>query len=95
MLMDVCQTSADLVSIEEDLQALAAAKDQWAKTSIQARIQILSDIKEALMRVAPGWAEAAARKKRIPAGSPLAGEEWMSGPYSVMAMCKRIGISTT
>ncbi len=90
MLMDAGLNSTDLVSIEEDLQALAAAKDQWAKTSIQARIKLLSDIKVALMRVAPGWAEAAARKKRIPAGSPLAGEEWMSGPYTVMAMCNAL-----
>lgn len=90
MLMDSRLNSNALASVEEDLQALAAAKDRWARISIQTRIQLLSDIKEALMRVAPGWAEVAARKKRIPAGSPLAGEEWITGPYTVMAMCNAL-----
>lgn len=37
------------------------------------------------MHVAEGWAETAARKKLIPEGSHIAGEEWISGPYAVMS----------
>lgn len=39
------------------------------------------------MPVAEGWAKTAARHKLIPEGSPLVGEEWLSGPYAVMAAC--------
>ena len=35
--------------------------------------------------MAPKWAAEAAIQKQIPEGSPLAGEEWISGPYAVMA----------
>lgn len=74
-------------ALDQDLQALEAAKHAWAQTSVADRIAILGRIKQTLMQVAQGWAETAARKKRIPHGSPLAGEEWISGPYSVMAAC--------
>lgn len=73
--------------IDQDLQALDAAKHQWAKTSVTDRIAILGHIKQALMQVAQGWVETASRKKRLPHSSPLAGEEWMSGPYAIMAAC--------
>lgn len=69
------------------LEALDAAKDSWAKTDIATRIAVLQQIKDNLMTVAQGWAETAARKKQIPQGSPLAGEEWTSGPYAVMSAC--------
>lgn len=69
------------------LDALEASKDAWARTSVQERISILSQIKDQLMQVAEGWATTAARKKRLPEGSPLEGEEWISGPYAVMSAC--------
>lgn len=70
-----------------DLHALDAAKDAWARTSAAERIALLERVKDALNQVAESWAETAARKKRIPAGSPLAGEEWISGPYALMSAC--------
>lgn len=73
--------------LDQDLQALDGAKHHWAKTSVADRIAILGRIKPALMQVAQGWAETAARKKRIPHASPLAGEEWLSGPYALMGAC--------
>lgn len=90
MLINTTQDPNDLASVEEALQALNAAKDRWARTSVETRIQLLGEIKSDLMRVAEGWAETAAREKRIPAGSPLVGEEWMSGPYAVMAACNAL-----
>lgn len=72
---------------EAALAALDAAKDIWAQTSAQERIALLAQVKDGIMAVAEGWAETAARKKQIPEGSPLAGEEWISGPYAFMAGC--------
>ena len=70
-----------------DLATLDANKHDWAKTPVAKRIALLQAVKDALMPVAEGWATTAARKKRIPAGSPLLGEEWITGPYAVMAGC--------
>ncbi len=73
--------------LETDLQQLDAAKHDWAKTSVEKRIKLLSEVKESLIEVAEEWADTAARQKQIPEGSPLAGEEWLSGPYAVMSAC--------
>ena len=72
-------------SYDQDLSTLDAAKHQWAKTPIDDRISLLRAVKDALMPVAEGWATTAARKKQLPAGSALVGEE--SGPYALMAGC--------
>ena len=69
------------------LEALAAGADPWANTSAAQRIALLEQIKDALLGVAEDWAITAARHKQIPEGSPLVGEEWLSGPYAVMTAC--------
>lgn len=74
-------------SYDADLEALDAAKHDWARSSVGDRIALLQAVKDALMPVAEGWATTAARKKRLAPNSPLAGEEWISGPYAVMGMC--------
>ena len=79
--------TAEQSAYDSALTALDAAKDRWAETSAAERIQILTQVKHNLMHVAEGWATTAARKKQLPEGSPLAGEEWISGPYAVMAAC--------
>jgi hypothetical protein len=76
-----------LTQCDEALAELDAAKQRWMRTSVAERIALLKAIKDNLLQVAEGWAEAAIRGKQIPASSPLAGEEWISGPYALMSMC--------
>jgi acyl-CoA reductase-like NAD-dependent aldehyde dehydrogenase len=76
--------------LDRELEKLAAQREAWVKTSIAERIALLAQIKECLMPVAQAWAETAARKKGITDGSPLVGEEWVSGPYSVMNYCNQM-----
>jgi acyl-CoA reductase-like NAD-dependent aldehyde dehydrogenase len=90
MLSDPRIEHDTLTKVNADLESLHAAKERWAATSLKQRIALLQAVKDALIRVAPGWAETAARKKCIPAGSPLAGEEWISGPYALMAACNAL-----
>ena len=73
--------------LDAALQLLVRNKQKWAQTSIEARIQILAEIKDRLQEVAEEWAKTASSRKQIPEGSPLEGEEWVSGPYTVMAAC--------
>ena len=85
------QLSPDLRKIlDADLQSLAANREQWVKTTVEQRISILAEIKEALMPVAQAWAETASRQKGIAQGSSLEGEEWLSGPYTVMGYCNEM-----
>lgn len=75
--------SAD--ALDTALRALDAAKHRWARTELAARIDMLRRMKECLMPQAAAWARTAAQRKGIATGSPLAGEEWLSGPYACMA----------
>ncbi len=73
--------------LDAKIDELVANKERWARTSVAERINILSRIKDGIRQVAEKWALTAAEKKQIPANSPLVGEEWISGPYAVMAAC--------
>ena len=91
--MDEAMTASHVKEYDAALDALNAAKDTWAKTSIADRISLLDQVKDNLMTVATAWAQTATRLKQIPERSPLAGEEWTSGPYAVMLACNAL-IST-
>ncbi len=73
--------------LDRALSELREHAPAWAKTTPKERAAILEAIKDHLMEVAPAWAKEAARRKQIPEGSALTGEEWVSGPYAVMAAC--------
>ena len=81
--------SQDIPSAELDaaVEGLVRNKQKWAQTTIEVRVQILAEIKDRLQAVAAEWAKTASLNKQIPDGSPLEGEEWVSGPYTVMAAC--------
>ena len=77
-------------ALDADLQVLADNRARWVATPVAERIAILNEIKEALMPVSQAWAETASRKKGIAQGSTLEGEEWLSGPYTVMGYCNQM-----
>jgi acyl-CoA reductase-like NAD-dependent aldehyde dehydrogenase len=83
-------TPIPYTDLDQALTQLAANKDVWVKTSVAQRIALLAQIKECLMPVARAWAETAGRMKGIAQDSPLVGEEWISGPYTVMGYCNQM-----
>jgi aldehyde dehydrogenase (NAD(P)+) len=74
-------------TLDEHIATLREHASAWASTSPAERIAILEEVKDALLAVSAEWATEAARNKQIPDGSSLVGEEWISGPYAVMAAC--------
>lgn len=78
------------VDLDAAISQLEKGRASWAKTTNAERIQVLEDIKVQLMPVSAKWVEVAAQKKMIPEGSPLVGEEWMSGPYALMSACNQL-----
>jgi aldehyde dehydrogenase (NAD(P)+) len=57
---------------------------EFARLSIEKKIALLEDIRRRIRDVAPEWVLAACTAKGIPIDTPVAGEEWISGP-SVLA----------
>ncbi len=74
-----------LAEYDAALEALEAARHDWARRTAEDRIALLEAMKDGIMQVAEGWAELSARKKGLQPGTPLAGEEWFAGPYATMA----------
>ena len=75
--------------LDSAVDTLYQHRDNWIQTSVEERVQILQEIKDELAPVAEDWANEAAQQKKI-GDSHLAGEEWVSGPYAVMAACNHL-----
>ena len=63
---------------------LAAHADEWAQVPIPSRMAMLMELRDRTAAAAESWAEAAAAAKGLDPSSPLAGEEWLSGPYALL-----------
>ena len=81
---------ASYASFDDALTLLDRKKQQWAQTPVEARLAILDRIRDGVNQVAQDWSETAARKKGLDANAPLAGEEWISGPYALMTYCNAL-----
>ena len=66
------------------LADLRESAHDWARLALADRRAILREMKNDLLAVAEEWAEAVRVHEGHPAGSPEAGEEWLTGPYMVM-----------
>ncbi|MEU9622591.1 aldehyde dehydrogenase family protein [Streptomyces sp. NPDC088251] len=66
------------------LSELAEGELRWAATSSAERAALLARVHAAVSAEAENWVRTASRIKLLPDGSPLAGEEWLSGPYALL-----------
>jgi acyl-CoA reductase-like NAD-dependent aldehyde dehydrogenase len=78
--MTTTETLADQVA-----KRLVEGETAWARTSLSRRRELLTEFAALVDQHADEWVEVAARIKGLPAGSPLLGEEWTSGPWAVLA----------
>jgi len=79
--------------LDKSIARLSENKDRWAQLPVDDRIELLEQIKHCAMEVAEDWVETATREKQIPSGSPLSGEEWISGPYTLMSACNALMVT--
>jgi hypothetical protein len=69
---------------------LSARAPAWLELSLEAKIELLDRLLADTRAVAAEWVEAACIAKRLSAAEPLAGEEWMAGPVSLLAMLRHL-----
>lgn len=70
--------------VEAMVQALAAKKDAWVKTSIAERIALLEKVKDGVMAESAAWAQAISKLKGLDPSSSLQGEDWLAGPVTTV-----------
>ena len=75
------QKTADL---DAALVALGHGVAVWGGTPVARRRELLEQLHARVGQFAEEWVRAALVYKQVPADSPLAGEEWMSGPYGTL-----------
>ena len=74
--------------IDRSLSELRDGAARWIALTPAAKSDLLAVVRERVYRESARWADAGARAKGI-AGTPLAGEEWLSGPWALMYALER------
>ncbi|MDP9111389.1 MAG: aldehyde dehydrogenase family protein [Candidatus Eremiobacteraeota bacterium] len=75
--------------LDRSLRTLDSRKLAWARLPIGTKIRYLEAVRENTHAAGPQWVRSASAAKHIPAGSPLAGEEWLAGPYALLYCINR------
>lgn len=63
---------------------LARGARTWTHLTLAQRARLLDRVRAAVSSVAEEWAHGAATSKGLAPEHPLAGEEWLSGPYATL-----------
>lgn len=79
--------------LDAALARLQQKKQPWAELPVAGKVGLLKDLVRSTARVAERWVVAAAAAKGLPPDSPLAGEEWTSGPWALMYGANRFAQS--
>lgn len=74
----------DTAYFDHALADLQAMKKTWAILAVSQKIEMLTEIRAKTAAHAREWVEAAVNAKGLSMDSPLAGEEWLAGPYGVI-----------
>lgn len=93
---EISSSSTDVPAFPEvdaALDDLARGESAWGRTSLAERAALLDNVGTLVARHAQEWVDAAASIKKLPPSSPLLGEEWLSGPYSVITACSTLAHS--
>lgn len=75
--------------LDAAVDVLRAHADAWAQLGIAGKIRHLRTMRTHLIEIAQTWVDLGAEAKAI-AGTPLAGEEWLSGPYPLLTAIDRL-----
>jgi hypothetical protein len=74
--------------IEHDLEALHEGAKRWVALRVAAKADLLESVRASVYAQASRWVDAAARAKGI-SQTPLAGEEWLAGPWALIYAINR------
>ncbi len=74
----------DTHHIDTAIAELGSSKDVWATLPIEDKIGLLDGLRAKTVAHARRWVEMAVKAKGLSMDSPLAGEEWLGGPYGLI-----------
>jgi len=74
----------DTHHIDTAVAQLQSSKNEWATLAIEEKLDLLGRLRARTIEEARGWVEIAVKAKGLSMDSPLAGEEWLAGPYGLI-----------
>ncbi|MBA3946481.1 MAG: aldehyde dehydrogenase family protein [Herpetosiphonaceae bacterium] len=80
----------DHSQLDQAVSVLGERKEAWARLPVAEKIRYLYAMRQATGAVADGWVTAAVKAKGIGTAGPLAGEEWLSGPWALLFALNRL-----
>ena len=75
---------AQRAALDADVDVLQQGSRTWARLTVGQRVTLLRALRSSVAAAAEDWANTAADSKGLDRRHPLRGEEWLSGPYSVL-----------
>lgn len=75
---------AERERLDTAIHDLQAGASTWSSLTIAQRVTLLRAVRSSVAAAAEDWANTAATSKGLDGRHPLRGEEWLSGPYSVL-----------
>ncbi|WP_337002618.1 MULTISPECIES: aldehyde dehydrogenase family protein [unclassified Microbacterium] len=70
--------------LDTAVEQLQVGARTWSALTVAQRVTLLRAVRTSVAATAEDWANTAASSKGLDARHPLRGEEWLSGPYSVL-----------
>jgi aldehyde dehydrogenase (NAD(P)+) len=80
----------DRAGLDRTVGELRAGAERWPQLPMVAKRDFLLELHQAVAEVAGEWVEVSCRLKGIALDSQLAGEEWMTGPYVMLAYVRAL-----
>ncbi|WP_313355062.1 aldehyde dehydrogenase family protein [Microbacterium sp.] len=82
--LDADLDEAQREALDADVDVLQQGSRTWAHLTVGQRATLLRALRTSVAAAAADWANTAADSKGLDSRHPLRGEEWLSGPYSVL-----------
>lgn len=77
-------TDAERTALDASIDDLHTGTRMWSALTLAQRVTLLRAVRTSVAATAEDWAVTAAASKGLHGRHPLRGEEWLSGPYSVL-----------
>jgi aldehyde dehydrogenase (NAD(P)+) len=83
-------STLDRTGLDRTVVELRAGADRWSQLPRAAKRDLLLEVHGAVAEVASEWVEVSCAMKGLALDSRLAGEEWLSGPYVMLAYVRAL-----
>jgi hypothetical protein len=82
--------ASDQAALDAAVRDLQGRKDAWVAVSVRERIALVDRLIHDYLAITDRWVAACLDAKGIAPGSPVAGEEWGAGPYTILKWLRQL-----